>query len=116
MEEKYIVLIPKTYKYLVFEDICYKNKHVDYKKALIAREATEEVKRFLDNCDCDCKSYTRNQIENLFMQRFVLVRISSAESILNYREYIKRGFNLMFMRSKEYQNIRKQFMEVSKNG
>lgn len=109
MEEKYMVLIPKTYKYRVFDIICYKNKHIDYKKALIDRAATEEVKRFLDNCDCDCRCYTEEQIENLFMQGFILVRISSAESILTYREHIKRGFNLMFMKSKDYQNLRKQF-------
>lgn len=114
MEESNVlfnVLIPKTYKYRVFEGICYRNKHLDYKKALIDREATEEVKRFINNCDCDVFNYTKDQIENLFMQGFVLVRISSAENILTYREHIKRGFNLMFMKSKEYQNLRKQCMK-----
>lgn len=114
MEEKFNVFIPKTYKYRVFDGMYYKNKHLDYKKALIDRAATEEVKRFLDNCDCDCRCYTREQLENLFKQRFVLIRISSAESILNYREHIKRGFNLMFMKTKDYRNLRQQFTEVTK--
>ncbi len=115
--EEFNVLVPKTYKYRVFENICYKNKCIDYKKAIIDRVATAEVKRFVDNCDCDCDIYTRDQIENLFTQGFVLVRISSAESILNYREHVQRGFKLMFMRSKEYQNLKKQFtfVEVNKN-
>lgn len=115
MEEKYSVLIPKTYKYLVF-DFYYKTEHVDYKKAVVDREATEEVKKFINNCDCDYRCYTREQLENLFMQGFVLVRISSEESILTYREHIRRGFNLMFMKSKDYQSLRKQCMKVVKNG
>lgn len=111
MEEKFNVFIPIHYKYRVFDGMYYKNKHLDYKKAVVDREATEEVKRFINNCDCDVFNYTIDQIENLFTQGFVLVRISSEESILNYREHIKRGFNLMFMKSKEYQNLRKQCMK-----
>ena len=115
MEEKYSVLIPKTYNDIVF-DFYYKTEHVDYKKAIIDRKAKEQVQKFISSCDCDCCIYTREQIENLFTQGFVLVRLSNTENILTYREHIKRGFNLMFMKSKEYQNLRKQFMQGVKNG
>lgn len=115
MEEKYSVLIPKTYKYLVF-DFYYKTEHVDYKKAIIERKAKEQVQKFISSCDCDCCIYTREQIENLFTQGFVLVRMSGTESILTYREHIQRGFNLIFMKSKDYQSFKKQCMKVVKNG
>lgn len=110
MEEKFNAIIPKTYKYQVF-NFSYRNKHLDYKKAVVDREATVEVKRFVDNCDCDIIELSKEQIENLFAEGFILIRISSAESILNYREHILRGFSLMFMKSKEYQNLRKQCMK-----
>lgn len=115
MEEKFNVLIPKTYKYLVF-DFCYKKEHVDYKKAVVDRKATEEIQKFIKNCDCDIIELSKEQIENLFEKGFILIRLSKTESINQYKEAVKRGFNLMFMKTKDYQNLRKQFMKVVKNG
>lgn len=114
MENKFTIYIPKEYFYTVRGYICYETKYEGYKKAIVDRLATEDTKSFIEHCMFDFKSVSKKQLENMFNKGFILLRMSSTESILNYREHIKRGFNLIFMRSKEYQNLRKQFMEIIK--
>lgn len=114
MENKFTIYVPKKYFYTVRNYIYYETKYEDYKKAIVNRQATEDTKSFIEHCIFDFKLVSEKQLENMFTKGFILIRISSTESILNYREHIKRGFNLIFMRSKEYQNLRKQFMEVIK--
>ena len=121
MEEKFTVFIPKTYRKVVYKDKLYnkgkKTITVDYKEAIVNRiAANANTKSFIEHCILDVKSVSKKQLENMFNKGFILIRMSSTENILNYREHIKRGFNLIFMSHKEYQNLRKQFMEVVKNG
>ena len=114
MENKFTIYVPKKYIYTVRNYIYYETKYEDYKKAIVNRKATNDTKSFIEHCILDVKSVSKKQLENMFNNYVVLVRMSSTENILNYREHIKRGFNLIFMRSKEYQNLRKQFIEVIK--
>ena len=97
MEEKFNVLIPKTYKYLVF-DFCYKKEHVDYKKAVVDRKATEEIQKFIKNCDCDIIELSKEQIENLFEKGFILIRLSKTELkrkvLINIKKLLKEGLIL----------------------
>lgn len=114
MENKFTIYAPKNYFYTVRGYICYETKYEDYKKAIVDRIATNDTKSFIEHCIFDVKFVSKKQLENMFNKGFILIRMSAAENILNYREHIKRGFNLIFMRSKEYQNLRKQFTEVTK--
>lgn len=110
MENKFTIYVPRQYFYTVRGYICYETKYEDYKKAIVDRKSTNDTKSFIEHCIVDTKLVSKKQLENMFNNNVVLVRMST-ESILNYREHIKRGFNLIFMRSKEYQNLRKQFTE-----
>ena len=111
MENKFTIYVPKKYIYTVRNYIYYETKYEDCKKAIVNRIATDDTKSFIEHCIFDVKFVSKKQLENMFNKSFILIRMSSTESILNYREHIKRGFNLIFMRSKEYQNLRKQFTE-----
>ena len=118
MEEKFTVFIPKAYRKVAYKNKLYnkgkKTIPVDYKEAIVNNDVDywdTETQNFLDACDFELKELSKEQIENLFAEGFILIRLSATENILNYREHIKRGFNLIFMRSKEYQNLRKQFTE-----
>ena len=111
MENKFTIYVPKVYIYTVRNYIYYETKNEDYKKAIVNRIATNDTKSFIKHCIVETKLVSKKQLENMFNNNVVLVRMSATESILNYREHITRGFNLIFMRSKEYQNLRKQFTE-----
>lgn len=121
MEEKFTVFIPKTYRKVAYKNKLYnkgkKTIPVDYKEAIVNNDVDywdTETQNFLDACDFELKELSKEQIENLFAEGFILIRLSETESIYQYKEAVKIGFNLMFMRSKEYQNLRKQFIEVIK--
>ena len=112
MENKFTIYVPKKYIYTIRRNyVYYETKYEDYQKAIVNRIATNDTKSFIRYCIVDVKLVSKKQLENMFNKGFILIRMSSTESILNYREHIKRGFNLIFMRSKEYQNLRKQFTE-----
>lgn len=114
MENKFTIYAPKNYFYTVFNYICYETKYADYKKAIVDRKAIDDTKSFIEHCIFDVKYVSKKQLENMFNKGFILIRMSSTESILNYREHIKRGYKLVFANTKEYNKIRKQFMEVVK--
>lgn len=109
MENKFTIYVPKKYIYTVRNYTYYETKYEDYKKSIVNRIATNDTKGFIEHCILDVKFVSKKQLENMFNKGFILIRMSATENILNYREHIKRGFNLIFMRSKEYQNLRKQF-------
>lgn len=111
MENKFTIYVPKKYMYTVRNYIYYETKYEDYKKAIVNRISTEDTKSFIEHCIFDVKFVTKKQLENMFNKDVVLVRMSSTESILNYREHIKRGYKLVFANAKEYNKIRTQFME-----
>lgn len=115
MENKFIIYVPRQYFYTVRGYICYETKYEDYKKAIVDRIATDYTTRsFIEHCLFDVKFVSKKQLENMFNKSFILIRMSSTESILNYRENIKRGYKLVFANTKEYNKIRKQFMEITK--
>lgn len=114
MENKFTIYVPKEYFYTVRGYICYETKYEDYKKAIVDRIATNDTKSFIEHCIFDVKFVTKKQLENMFNKGFILIRMSSTESILNYREHIKRGYKLVLANTKEYNKIRKQFIEVIK--
>ncbi len=114
MENKFTIYVPKKYMYTVRNYIYYETKYEDYKKAIVNRIATNDTKSFIERCSFDVKFVTKKQLENMFNQGFILIRMSSTESILNYREHVKRDYKLVFANTKEYNKIRKQFIEVIK--
>ena len=114
MENKFTIYVPKKYIYTVRNYTYYETKYEDYKKAIVNRIATDDTKSFIGYCILDVKFVSKKQLENMFNKGFILIRMSSTESILNYREHIKRGYKLVFANTKEYNKIRKQFMEVIK--
>lgn len=118
MEEKFNVFIPKTYNKI---GKVYGSKvnarPIDYKEAIVNNDVdywNTETQNFLDNCDFEVKEFSKEYIENLFEKGFILIRLSKTESINQYKEAVKRGFNLMFMKTKAYMNLRQQFTEVTK--
>lgn len=114
MENKFTIYVPKKYFYTARNYIYYETKYEDYKKAIVDRKATNDTKSFIEHCILDVKFVSKKQLENMFNKDVVLVRMSSTESILNYREHIKRGYKLVFANTQEYNKIRKQFTEVIK--
>lgn len=114
MENKFTVYVPKKYFYTVRNYLYSETKYEDYKKAIVNRIATDDTKNFVEHCFFDVKFISKKQLENMFNKDVVLVRMSSTESILNYREHIKRGYKLVFANNKEYNKIRTQFMEITK--
>lgn len=112
MENKFTIYVPSQYFYTVRGYICYETKYEDYKKAIVDRKSTNDTKSFIEHCIFDVKLVSKKQLENMFNKGFILIRMSSTESILNYREHIKRGYKLVFANTKEYNKIKKQFMEV----
>lgn len=118
MEEKFNVIIPKTYNKIekVYSSKV-KTRSIDYKEAIVNNDADywdTKTQNFLDNCDFEVKEFSKEYIENLFEKGFILIRLSKTESINQYKEAVKRGFNLMFMKTKDYRNLRQQFTEVTK--
>lgn len=114
MENKFTIYVPKEYFYTVRNYIYYETKYEDYKKAIVDRNTDDTTKSFIEHCILDVKFVTKKQLENMFNNDVVLVRMSTTENILNYREHIKRGYKLVFANTKEYNKIRKQFIEVIK--
>lgn len=116
MENKFTIYVPKKYMYTVRNYVYYETKYEDYKKAIVNRLATNDTdtKSFIEHCIFDVKFVSKKQLENMFNKSFILIRMSSTENILNYRENIKRGYKLVFANTKEYNKIRKQFMEITK--
>lgn len=114
MENKFTIYVAKEYFYTVYNYIYSETKYEDYKKAIVDRIATTDTKNFIEHCIFDVKFVSKKQLENMFNNNVILVRMSSTESILNYREHIKRGYKLVFANTKEYNKLRKQFMEVIK--
>lgn len=112
MENKFTIYVPKAYFYTVRGYIGYETEYEDYKKAIVDRKATNDTKNFIEHCIFDVKFVSKKQLENMFNKSFILIRMSSTENILNYRENIKRGYKLVFANTKEYNKIRKQFMEA----
>ena len=111
--EKFTIYVPRQYFYTVRGYICYETEYEDYKKAIVDRKSTDDTtKSFIEHCIFEAKYVSKKQLENMFNKDVVLVRMSSTESILKYREHIKRGYKLVFANTKEYNKIRKQFMEV----
>lgn len=118
MEEKFNVIIPKTYNKIekVYSSKV-KTRSIDYKEAIVNNDADywdTKTQNFLDNCDFEVKEFSKEYIENLFEKGFILIRLSKTESINQYKEAVKRGFNLMFMKTKDYRNLKKQLIEVTK--
>lgn len=118
MTEKFNVIIPKTYnkREKVYSTKA-KTRSIDYKEAIVNNDVNywdTETQNFLDNCDFEVKELSKEYIENLFEKGFILIRLSKTESINQYKEAVKRGFNLMFMKTKDYRNLRQQFTEVTK--
>lgn len=109
--EKFTIYVPTEYFYTVRSYTGYETKYEDYKKAIVNRIATDDTKNFIEHCIFDVKYVSKKQLENMFNKDFILIRMSSTESILNYREHVKRGYKLVFANTKEYNKIRTQFME-----
>lgn len=114
MENKFTIYVPKKYFYTARNYIYYETKYEDYNKAIVDRLATDDTKSFIEHCIFDFKLASKKQLENMFNKGFILVRMSSTESILNYREHVKRGYKLVFANTKEYNKIRKQFIDITK--
>ena len=119
MEEKFNVFIPKKYRKIENELYITRKKTIliDYKEAIVNNLVDcwyRETQKFLDDCDFEVKEFSKEYIENLFEKGFILIRLSKTESINQYKEAVKRGFNLMFMKTKDYRNLKKQLMGVTK--
>lgn len=113
MENKFTIYVPKEYFYTVRGYICYETKYENYKNAIVDRKSTDDTtKSFIEHCIFNVKFVTKKQLENMFNKGFILIRMSSTESILNYREHVKRDYKLVFANTKEYNKIRKQFIEA----